>query len=422
MEENTLKSGRQIIAFGILMSINFPLYLLIWHRETSHSYHNHFLRLIATVLCLGLVFKKYWPNKIKPPLSVYWYFVILFTLPFFFVFMTLKNHISTLWLMNLMSALFFVLLLLDIVSALSLLIIGSLVAGLAYMLTTSGTGLHYYSGTPTLTGIFVTFTAAIIIGGLFSKNREMIGREKLQTMMLLGFSIAHELRTPLLSIASLAEGLKKYLPNLLEFYKNNSQGAAREYKLSRRQILLFDRAPQALAKEVRQANLSIDMMLMNLKAWRVVHKDPNICNIEHTVNEALTRYPFCDSEDGLITVNLENNFTYQGEENLVIHALLNLLKNALFFIKAEGHGEITIKTVNSDNSKYNILVFEDTAKGIPKQMIRQIFGAFQSKREGGTGIGLAFCKMVMQGMGGDITCKSEEGEYTRFIFCFPTAN
>ncbi|MBA8667975.1 HAMP domain-containing histidine kinase [Holosporaceae bacterium 'Namur'] len=50
-----------------------------------------------------------------------------------------------------------------------------------------------------------------------------------------------------------------------------------------------------------------------------------------------------------------------------------------------------------------------------------IFDKFYSKSKSGTGIGLAFCKMIMQDMGGYIECKSRVGKYTEFILTFPKA-
>ena len=37
----------------------------------------------------------------------------------------------------------------------------------------------------------------------------------------------------------------------------------------------------------------------------------------------------------------------------------------------------------------------------------------------GTGIGLSFCKSVMEGIGGKIEVESEEGEFTKFALSFP---
>lgn len=67
----------------------------------------------------------------------------------------------------------------------------------------------------------------------------------------------------------------------------------------------------------------------------------------------------------------------------------------------------------------NILIFKDTGKGISKENISHIFRKFYSRTKYGTGIGLSFCKMVMESLGGEIKCKSQEGKFTEFRLCFP---
>ena len=44
---------------------------------------------------------------------------------------------------------------------------------------------------------------------------------------------------------------------------------------------------------------------------------------------------------------------------------------------------------------------------------------FYSKRKGGTGLGLTFCKNLMDSAKGEIICEAEEDKYTRFILKFP---
>jgi signal transduction histidine kinase len=65
----------------------------------------------------------------------------------------------------------------------------------------------------------------------------------------------------------------------------------------------------------------------------------------------------------------------------------------------------------------------DTGPGIPASLKHQIFDRFFSTiRYGqGAGIGLSFCKMVMESIGGEIQCESREGEYTTFRLIFPPA-
>ena len=45
---------------------------------------------------------------------------------------------------------------------------------------------------------------------------------------------------------------------------------------------------------------------------------------------------------------------------------------------------------------------------------------FTSDKKGGTGLGLPFCKRVMEAFGGDITCESVEGEGVEFCLRFPS--
>ena len=115
--------------------------------------------------------------------------------------------------------------------------------------------------------------------------------------------------------------------------------------------------------------------------------------------------------------NKESSFEYIGIPAYTRNILINLIKNAIYFIKEEKHGDITITLKKGE--KFNKLVFEDTARGISAELLPKIFTRFSTTRKGGTGVGLAFCKMVMQEYGGDIICESELGKYTRFILTFP---
>ncbi|MFP6817049.1 MAG: ATP-binding protein [Pseudomonadales bacterium] len=54
--------------------------------------------------------------------------------------------------------------------------------------------------------------------------------------------------------------------------------------------------------------------------------------------------------------------------------------------------------------------------------MKQIFERFYTTTQTGqgAGIGLSFCNMVMESIGGSISCESVQGEYTRFTLNFPT--
>ena len=93
--------------------------------------------------------------------------------------------------------------------------------------------------------------------------------------------------------------------------------------------------------------------------------------------------------------------------------LFNLLNNAYKY--------------NGENVKIKIwtqghkLHFKDYGNGIEEEDLPHIFKRFYTKNETGTGIGLPFCLMVMEDLGGTIECYSQTGEFTEFILSFPAS-
>ena len=99
------------------------------------------------------------------------------------------------------------------------------------------------------------------------------------------------------------------------------------------------------------------------------------------------------------------------------HILFNLLKNASYFIKKAGEGNIKIWTGTQGPTIE--LHFKDTGTGIEPQVLKHIFTPFYITQDNGTGVGLSFCKNVIQSFNGDIVCRSEVSRYTEFVLTFP---
>jgi signal transduction histidine kinase len=220
--------------------------------------------------------------------------------------------------------------------------------------------------------------------GQLSSNKEV------QTVATLASSIAHEVKNYLSAINICAELSEKQLINI------------------RNKILT--------------ANYLIDNLQLQIRG--VVAREPVTKNFKHysiakNIEEILDQYPFKKGERELIKLDLEQDFVYKGGFILTSHILFNLIKNALRAIENAGKGTITIKLKSEKN--YNKLVFADTATGVDKNFLSKMFTLFESQKtaQGGTGVGLAFCKTIMNSYGGDISCDSVEGEYTKFTLTFP---
>lgn len=104
--------------------------------------------------------------------------------------------------------------------------------------------------------------------------------------------------------------------------------------------------------------------------------------------------------------------------------LSQLLDNALKFTPENG----TIRlTAELDGGLVNISV-EDTGIGIPEERIEEVFESFHqldgspTRRYGGTGLGLAMVRNIIEGHGSQIKVKSKLGEGTHLVFQLFVAN
>lgn len=411
--------SRQLIAFGVIMSINFPLFYLLWMMaDIKNGYENPWLRLSASLLCVPLIFHKKLPPKFKKHLALYWHFSVLYCLPFFFTFMSLMNHGSTMWVMNSVSALFFTMLLLRLFSFFVTTALGFLLAITVFYFVS---GNFYYVETAISTyEISMTFFAAIVIGGVFAHSKFMVEKEKLVSIELISANIAHELRTPLAGLKSAISGLSRYYPTFLKAYNVAREKDLIPDTVRKPHLAILEHIFEDASVEIRYANMIIDTLLKNARqsSFNPTVRDWKLLKIAECVQEALERYPFATSEQkGLVTWSNTSDFYFKGEKLLLMHVIFNLLKNALYFIEKAHKGTITLWT--KEYAKHNALHIRDTAFGIQSQDLGKVFTKFFTTEKNGTGLGLSFCKTVMQDFGGDMTCESEYGIFTQFNLFFP---
>jgi signal transduction histidine kinase len=160
------------------------------------------------------------------------------------------------------------------------------------------------------------------------------------------------------------------------------------------------------------------LLKLNISAENSSVRKIETFSVHDCISEALARYPFVGKERELIYWKKgEQDFKVKGELLLVTHILFNLIKNALHHVIKVGKGAIEIRV--EKGQPYNKLYFKDTGAGIPAEILPHIFERFFSKTPHGAGVGLSFCKAVMEGLKGKILCESQEGDYTLFTLHFP---
>jgi two-component system CAI-1 autoinducer sensor kinase/phosphatase CqsS len=211
---------------------------------------------------------------------------------------------------------------------------------------------------------------------------------KIDQVKSLAFSIAHETRNPLAGIKGCCELMKDNLNQLIEYID-----------------LIYDSSSQGLAM--------IDMILNNIRDGNIDKSSFTDLSIYDTVKKAIKQYAYKNEEEKeLVNFDLEQNFIFRGDENMMIFVIYNLLKNAL-------HYQVKIEIRTEIKSDGNYLYFKDYGPGIEKDKLELIFESFfTSGKKNGTGLGLPFCRRIMKAFDGEIICKSELDKGAEFEIRF----
>lgn len=236
-------------------------------------------------------------------------------------------------------------------------------------------------------------------------------QEKLEGMTLVSGSIAHELRTPLASL-NISSAL---LNGVFKKYTDAGSGSC---NINPSDLNLIRKELASLEKEVKASFTFIDMLLLNLSPTSDISRIESI-PISKCIEDALSRYPYIGKQHELVNWTKEeaNDFEVRVEPMLLTHVLFNLLKNALYYVAEADKGDIQIYL--EKGYPFNKLYFKDTGTGIPSGFVPHVFNRFVSNTYHGAGLGLTFCRWVMESLGGKIVCESVEGDYTLFVLSFP---
>lgn len=418
-KRDTAHFSTRHLYFGLVAGFGYPLYYVVWQVLFPQPYETLGLRLAGSVVFIPIILSRLWPQPLKRFFPLYWYLALVFALPFFFTYMLLMNNGSTVWLLSTLVGLFVMILLLDWINLLVHITLGVACAVLAY---------HFTSGVPvTLTFESLEYVPiymfAIVMGTIVNYTADKMRAERRAAMLATAGMVAHELRTPLLSMKSGASGLRHYLPGLLEAYRVAEENRMVESSIRKPHLDAMAGVLDRIEMEADRSNTVIDMLLYTVRGMGMEASELAHCKMSVCVETALRRYPFAsEKERALVTgLDMKQDFSFTGSELLMVHVLFNLLKNAIRHVSMAGKGAISIRL--EADALENRLVFRDTGPGIPPEVLPHIFRRYYAWPKGRgivetTGIGLSFCREVAEAFGGRIECSSQLNDYTQFTIRF----
>ena len=414
--KSSFAEGTQISRFNVLTAVflgapaHFFFYFLF--KYTFHlPYESFVLRMMAAIFCLFVLVKLKNPGFFGEYFPVYWHFMLIFVLPFIFTVYLLKNDFHELWLYW---EIFMIFILIAYVpnwlTFLFDLLVGVFAAILFFVVTSPGVQLNPDFNIP-LYSIVILFT--VVAGYVFSysNKRGQIALEKNSALQTLAGSIAHEMRNPLGQVRYNLEAIEQNLPG---YRPGRPSAPINDYTLDS----LYAHVAQSKVA-VKRGSQVITMILDEVREKPIDKSSFIYSSAAVMTQKAIDEYGFDSREEReKIVFDRKEGFTFRIDETMYVFVLFNLIMNALYFLKSYPESNIYITLEKGE--QFNRVKVKDTGPGIPSENLDKLFDAyFTSGKKGGTGLGLAYCKRIMQAFGGDITCNSVVGEFTEFVLTFP---
>jgi len=246
---------------------------------------------------------------------------------------------------------------------------------------------------------------------LETKNSELERLDKLKDEFLANTS--HELRTPLNGIIGIAESLIDGATGKLPDSTNFNLGLI-------------------AASGKRLSTLINDILDFSQLKHKTIELQIKSVGVREIVSVILTlSQPLVNQKN----IQLINSVAPElppiaADENRLEQILYNLIGNAIKFTE-KGTVEISAELVNGNeqsplNSQLAITV-SDTGIGIPEDKLERIFESFEqadgstAREYGGTGLGLAVAKQLVELHGGKICVSSTVGAGSLFTFTLPVS-
>lgn len=113
----------------------------------------------------------------------------------------------------------------------------------------------------------------------------------------------------------------------------------------------------------------------------------------------------------------ESEIFIRADKNQFLRVFNNLIKNAIQSIPENQKGKIEI-LIQADSKNIEIKI-KDNGSGISEEQKRKIFVPYFTTKNGGTGLGLAMVKQIIENHKGKITFSSEVGIGTIFVIDLP---
>ncbi len=245
----------------------------------------------------------------------------------------------------------------------------------------------------------------------------LIERERLASLGQLIGGIAHNLKTPIMSISGASEGLKDLV---------------NEYDASIGNPLVNNDDFHDIAKDMREWLEKINSyteymsdILTAVKGQAVALSEQN--DMDFTIEELFKRVNILmkhELKQAVIYLNvqmkIDENIVITGDVNTLVQVINNMISNAIQAYNGKPEQHIDLIAWKNENNNIVISV-KDYGPGLPEKVKSKLFKEMiTTKGKNGTGLGLYMSYSTIRAhFNGNITVESETGKGTTFNIILP---
>ena len=250
-----------------------------------------------------------------------------------------------------------------------------------------------------------------------SDNQEtLMEKERLASLGQLIGGIAHNLKTPIMSISGAAEGLTDLITEYDSSIDDPDVTSQDHHDIAKDM--------STWVSKIKTHTEYMSDVITAVKGQAVTLSNEN--DVNFTINELLKRVNILmkhELKNAIIYLNVkmltDENIVIDGDVNNLVQVINNMISNSIqaYQGKPEQNIDLLVEKVNTNL----VISVKDYASGIPKKVKDKLFKEMvTTKGKNGTGLGLYMSYSTIKAhFNGDITVESEEGKGTTFHIILP---
>ncbi|MCB9831931.1 MAG: HAMP domain-containing protein [Planctomycetes bacterium] len=236
---------------------------------------------------------------------------------------------------------------------------------------------------------------------LKASNKRLVQAEKTAAWREMARQVAHEIKNPLTPIKLSAQLVERA-------WDDRHPDFEAILKESVRNIVGQSESLRKIASE-----------FSNFAAFP--KRDPRPCRIVALARDCVRSYENRASSGVEIRFEsfLDEDIEILVDEDEIRRVFYNVFNNAFEAMPEGGLLSVSLFRLEKDEGPTLDIRIKDTGRGIAAEMTERLFEPYFTTRSSGTGLGLAICKKTIEGYGGTVAIRSEEGKGTTVCIELP---